>query len=332
MMVHKIFKNTGKLLSVAAIALSAAVATSTAYAESDWPTGPVKMIMHTKAGGSADVFIRTLAKSLEPEIGQEIIVINLPGGGGASQMGRIRAADQDGLTLGINTLTHFTSMLTNLKGTFALDDFSWIASTQEDAIIFFVKENSDIKNIDDLIARARSNNESISIGGFGPIGSMQNIGMSMLAKSAGVNLKWVGFNATPDIISALLGGHVDVGISNLGALKSFFDADRIKGLGVLGEKRLSSLPNVATITEQGYDVDNSWLQVRGVFGPANIPMETQQKIADAFHKAMQSDYYQQYARAAGVEDSLMGPEAYTAFVKNISKIAKVQLEEAGILK
>ncbi|CUB06037.1 tripartite tricarboxylate transporter substrate binding protein [Marinomonas fungiae] len=332
MMVQKIFKNTGKLLGIATISLSATVATSLAYAESNWPTGPVKMIMHTKAGGSADVFIRTLAKSLEPEIGQEIIVINSPGGGGASQMGRIRPAEPDGLTLGVNTLTHFTSMLTNLKGTFSIDDFSWIASTQEDAIIFFVRENSDIHDINDLVAKARENNGNINIGGFGPIGSMQNIGMSMLENAADVKFKWVGFNATPDIIAALLGGHVDVGISNLGALKSFFDADRIKGLGVLGEKRLTGLPDVATLTQQGYDVDNSWLQVRGIFGPANMPMETQQKIADAFHKAMQSDSYQTYARAAGVEDSLMGPEAYTAFVKNISKVAKTQLEQAGVLE
>ena len=332
MMVQKIFKHTGKLLSLATISLSATVATCLVHAESDWPTGPVKMIMHTKAGGSADVFIRTLAKSLEPEIGQEIIVINSPGGGGASQMGRIRPAEPDGLTLGVNTLTHFTSMLTNLKGTFSIDDFSWIASTQEDAIIFFVRENSDIHDINDLVAKARENNGNINIGGFGPIGSMQNIGMSMLENAADVKFKWVGFNATPDIIAALLGGHVDVGISNLGALKSFFDADRIKGLGVLGEKRLTGLPDVATLTQQGYDVDNSWLQVRGIFGPANMPMETQQKIADAFHKAMQSDSYQTYARAAGVEDSLMGPEAYTAFVKNISKVAKTQLEQAGVLE
>lgn len=332
MMVHKLFKKTGQLLSIAAMSLSACITTSSAYAESDWPTGPVKMIMHTKAGGSADVFIRTLAKSLEPQIGQEVIVINSPGGGGASQMGRIRLADPDGLTLGINTLTHFTGMLTNLKGTFSLDDFSWIASAQEDAIIFFVRENSEIKNMNDLIAKARENSESISVGGFGPVGSMQNIGMSMVEKAADVDLKWVAFNSTPDIISALLGGHVDVGISNLGALKSFFEANRIKGLGVLGEKRLTSLPDVKTITEQGYDVDNSWIQVRGIFGPAGIPMETQQKIADAFHKAMQSDNYQKYARAAGVEDSLMGPKEYSNFVRNISKVAKTQLEHAGVLK
>lgn len=87
-----------------------------ARAESNWPSGPVNMVMHTAAGGSADVFIRTLAKTLEPEIGQKVIVINAPGGGGAAQMTRVLSAKPDGLTLGVNTLSHFTSMLTNLKG------------------------------------------------------------------------------------------------------------------------------------------------------------------------------------------------------------------------
>jgi len=332
-MVRTIKKSARTYLSAAAFALTSIVATTqTAVAESDWPTGPVTMIMHTKAGGSSDVFIRTLAKSLEPQIGQKVVVINAPGGGGASQMSKIRPAKPDGLTLGINTLTHFTGMLTNLKGTFSPDEFSWIASTQEDAILLFVRTDSDINNLDDLVAKAKATGGQINIGGFGPIGSMQNIGISMLEEAAGVKFNWVGFNATPDITAALLGGHVDVGVSNLGAVTSFFEAGRLKGLGVLGEERLSGLPDLPTFSEQGYDVDNSWIQVRGVFGPAGIPTETQQKIADAFHKAMRTDDYQQYARNAGVMDSWMGPEQYAKFADSATKVAAKQLKAAGVIK
>ncbi len=308
-------------------------AVDAALAEGEWrPTGPVNMVMHTAAGGTADVFIRTLAKTLEPEIGQKVIVINAPGGGGAAQMTRIRAARPDGLTLGINTLSHFTSMLTNLKGTYAIDDFSWIASTQEDAILLFVKSGSDIKNLDDLIAKAKASNGQVNVGGFGPAGSMQSLGISMLEKAAGVKFNWVAFNSTPDITAALLGGHVDVGVSNLGAVSSFFDAERIEGLGVLGKDRLTGLPEVPTFAEQGYEVDTSWLQVRGVFGPADMPKELQQQIADAIHKAMRSEEYQNYARNAGVVDSWMGPDEYTKFVKRVTAVAEVQLKEAGYIQ
>lgn len=318
---------------ITALGLSSMIfSASSAFAESDWPTGPVKVILHTKAGGSSDVFMRTLAKSLEPQIGEDVVVINSPGGGGASQLAKLTSSDPDGQTLGINTLTHLTGMLTNLKGTFAKDDLSWIASTQEEAMLLFVRSDSDINDLKDMFEKTRETGEPINIGGFGPVGSMQNIGVSMLENAADTDLNWVAFNSTPDIIAALLGGHIDVGVSNLGATGSFFKAGRIKGLGVLANKRLAALPEMATFTEQGYDVDNNWVQVRGIIGPANMPMETQQKVADAFHKAMRTDEYQAFVESAGFENSWMGPEEYRNFVYSISDVAENELKQAGVIK
>jgi tripartite-type tricarboxylate transporter receptor subunit TctC len=161
---------------------------------------------------------------------------------------------------------------------------------------------------------------------------MQHLGTAMLESAAGVKFNWVGFDSTPDIMTALLGGHVDVGVSNLGPTAPFFESKRIIGLGVLGEKRLNGLPDVPTFGEQGYKVDTSWVQVRGVFGPKDMPLELQQQIADAIHEAMKAKTYQDYARSTGVIDSWMGPKAYDAFVRDVSKIATKQLEAAGLLQ
>ncbi len=301
-------------------------------AAGDWaPEGPVNMVLHTKPGGGVDVFSRTLAKELEPIIGQSIVVVNAPGGGGATQMAKMRVAKPDGLTLGVNTVTHFTGMLTNLRGTFSPDDFEWIALAQIDPIIFFVSKDSELNSITDLVELAKANGGEVNIGGFGPVGSMQNIGMTMLEKAAGVKFNWVAFESTPDILASVLGGHVDVGVANLGPALSFFEADRLKGLGVLGENRLSTLPDMQTFGEQGYDVDTNWLQVRGIFGPKGMPLELQQQIADAVHKAMATDSYQTYARASGVEDSDYGPVEYAEFVKNLTSLAEEQLTAAGLI-
>ena len=311
--------------------ITAALVAAPAAAETAWkPSGPVNVLMHTKPGGTADIFIRTLAQSLEPLIGQTIVVVNAPGAGGATQMARVSHAKPDGLTLGINTMSHFTSMLTNLKGTFSVDDFSWVASTQEDPIIYFARADSDIKTIGDLVAKAKANSGKINVGGFGPVGSMQHLGTSMLEKAAGIKLNWVGFDSTPDIMTALLGGHVDVGVSNLGPTAPFFESKRIIGLGVLGETRLEGLPDLPTFGEQGFEVDTSWVQVRGLFGPKDMPLELQQKIADAFHEAMKAQSYQDYARNTGVVDSWMGPKEYNAFVRKVSDTAVKQLQAAGL--
>ncbi|MGO2240357.1 MAG: Bug family tripartite tricarboxylate transporter substrate binding protein [Halomonas sp.] len=312
------------IAGVACISLALPL-TAVNASDDSWPQGPVSFVMHTQAGGSADVFIRTLAESLEPQIGQPIVVINSPGGAGATQMSRLKSANPDGLTLGINTLSHFTGMLTNLNGVFALDDFSWIASTQEDVHIVFANQTSEIDSIDTLINKAKEGSGQVSVGGFGPQGSTQNIAMSMLENATNVEFEWIAYNGTPDIVAAVMGGHVDVGVSNLSALKTFFDAERIQGLGVVADERLASLPNVPTFSEQGVDVDASWIQVRGVFGPEGIPVATQHQIADAFHKAMQTEHYQTYARNAGISDSWMGPEEYTEFASRISEVARAEL-------
>lgn len=326
-----------KTFKTAAFGLAGAAAlsiglTAPVAAQDTWqPSGPVDFVLHTKPGGGVDVFTRTLAKELEPIIGQSIVVVNMPGGGGAAQMAKVRAAKPDGLTLGVNTVTHFTGMLTNLKGTFSPDDFSWIALAQEDPIMFFAAKDSKLNDMRDLVELAKKNGGTVNVGGFGPVGSMQNIAMTMLEEKAGVKFNWVAFESTPDIIAAVLGGHVDVGVSNLGPALSFFEAGRLKGLGVLGKKRLATLPNMETFAEQGFDVDPSWIQVRGVFGPKDMPMELQQQIADAIHKAMATDSYQTYARTAGVEDSDFGPAEYQAFVTSLVKVAQEQLAKAGLV-
>lgn len=295
------------------------------------PSGPVTFALHTRPGGGTDVFVRTLAQSLEPMIGQPVVINNLPGGGGAVQMANVRRAAPDGLTLGVNTVSHFTGMLTNLQGVFAPDDFAWIALSQVDPVLFFVDINSDLNSMTDLVERARGQEGQVNIGGFGPVGSMQNIAMEMLEEATGVTFNWVAFESTPDIIAAVLGGHVDVGVSNLGPTLSFFEANRLRGLGVLGDQRLDTLPEMQTWAEQGYAVDTSWLQVRGVFGPAEMDPVLQQQIADAIHEAMQAETYQQYARASGVLDSDFGPQEYTGFVHGLMALAEQQLRSAGLI-
>lgn len=322
------FKTT---LAAAACAATLGLAAPVAADEGWKPTGPVSFVMHTKPGGGTDVMVRALAESLEPLIGQPLVIDNAPGGGGATQMAKVRASAPDGLTLGINTVSHFTAFLTNLQGVFSADDFEWIALMQVDPILFFSATESEVNSIADLVELARSKPGEVNVAGFGPVGSMQHLGMSMLEHEAGVTFNWVAFESTPDIIAAVLGGHVDVGVANLGPVIEYIEADRLKGIGVLGDNRLASVPDMQTFGEQGFKVDTSWLQVRGVFGPKGMDPVLKQQIADAIFTAMKAETYQTYARSAGVEDGDQGPDEYTAFVKRIMAIAEKQLAAANLL-
>ena len=184
------FTITRCLLGVA-LAATVAIGPLPILAQDSWqPDGPVRVLMHTKPGGTADIFIRMLAASLEPAIRQPLVIENLPGGGGANQMNQVRQAEPDGRTLAINTVSHFTWMLTNLNGIFTPEDFSWIAAAQVDPILMFSATGSDVKTVDDLVALAKERGDGVvNIGGFGPVGSMQHIGISMFEKSAGIRVR-----------------------------------------------------------------------------------------------------------------------------------------------
>jgi len=97
-----------------------------AQAKDAFPSKPITIIAHTGAGSSTDIFARELAKAAEPVFGQPVVVVNRPGGSGATQMALLREAKPDGYTLGVNTASHLTAMRTNLKGVYKWEDFSWI--------------------------------------------------------------------------------------------------------------------------------------------------------------------------------------------------------------
>jgi tripartite-type tricarboxylate transporter receptor subunit TctC len=305
-----------------------------AQASETWqPEGPVNLVLHTGPGGASDIFARTLARSLEPIIGQPLVMQNAQGGAGAVQMAQIARARPDGLTLGVNTMSHFTAMLGNLSGTFSPDDFTWIAVFQFDPHVVMAGPDSGFASLTDLVEAAKASPEGqLTIGGYGSAGSVQHLAMSMLAQEAGFAINWVGFDSTPEVLTALMGGHVDAAISNPGPALPFLESDRVVGLGVLGHDRLEALPEVATFAEQGFKTNPDWQQLRGLFGPAGMDETLQQQIADAFHQAQQDEEFRVFEAQSGVVSSDMGPEEYSAYVQQINEIAAATMRDVGLIQ
>lgn len=297
------------------------------------PEGPVNLILHTGPGGASDIFARTLARSLEPIIGQPLVMQNAQGGAGAVQMAQVMRADPDGLTLGVNTMSHFTAMLGNLNGTFSPEDFTWIAVFQFDPHVVMAGPDSGLTSMEDLIAAAKAAPDGqLTIGGYGAAGSVQHLAVSMLAQEAGFAINWVGFDSTPEVLTALMGGHVDAAISNPGPALPFLESGRVTGLGILGHDRLEALPKVATFAEQGLQTDPDWQQLRGLFGPADMPEDLQESIAKAFHAAQQDEEFRAFEAQSGVVGSDMGPAAYRDYVSQINDVASTTMREVGLIE
>lgn len=320
-----------RLASALGIACMALATGGIAYAQNaDWPTKPIELLVLNAPGGASDVFARTLAAAAHGVFSQPIVVVNKPGGGGATQMAALRAAEPDGHTIGVSVMTHFTAMQTSLAGTFAPDDFSWIALLQEDSYLLYVSEDSPFKTFADVVDAYAGKEEQISIGGFGPIGSAANIASHLIFESAGITQNWVSFNASSETVTNVLGGHVEIAAGNPNAVLEFVAAGRLRVLGILSAERSASLPDVPTFAELGYDANTNWANIRGIFGPKDIPADIQQKIAEGLFAAMQTPEFQTFQTAAGIKGLTVGPAEFDAYVEEVIEVARVGLEAVGI--
>ena len=296
----------------------------------DFPTKPIEIIVQNAPGGASDIFARTLARSAENVFGQPVIVVNRAGGGGAAQMAAVRAAAPDGYTIGVNTLSHFTAMLTNLDGVFAPDDFSWIAQVQQDAHVLFVREDSPYQTFSDLVSGQAE--ASIVVGGYGAVGSIANIATRLVTDTADLTVDWVGYDSSTEAITGLLGGHVQMAVANPGPVLDFARAGRVRILGVLSEERSSAFPDVPTFLEQGIDANPGWQQIRGIYGPAGIPEDISQILADGLIEAMQSEEFQRYQDETAIEGLAVGPAEYAARVEALMQDAREGLASVSIAK
>lgn len=295
----------------------------------DWPNRPIELVVLNAPGGASDVFARALAHAAENVFSQPVVVVNRPGGGGATQMAAVRAAEPDGYTIGVNTLSHFTSMESNLAGVFSPADFSWIALLQEDAYLVYVATDSGYESFADVV-EARAGGEPLAVGGFGPIGSTANIASYMVMEAAGLEQNWISFDSSATTVANVLGGHVEVGVGNPGAVVEFVEAGRVRVLGVLAAERSPALPDVPTFAELGIDANTGWTQIRGIFGPAGIPEDIRQAIAEGFVAAARDAEFQTYQERSGIRGLTMGPADYAVYVSAATEAARAGLQAVGV--
>ncbi|WP_169308885.1 Bug family tripartite tricarboxylate transporter substrate binding protein [Paracoccus gahaiensis] len=313
---------------IIAAGLGAVLTFSAPALAQDFPTKTIEIVVQNAPGGASDIFARTLARSAEEVFGQPVIVVNRAGGGGAAQMAAVKAAAPDGYTIGVNTLSHFTAMLTNLQGVFAPEDFSWIAQVQQDAHVLFVREDSPYQDFGALVEGQADT--PLAVGGYGAVGSIANIATRLVTDSAELSVDWVGYDSSTEAITGLLGGHVQMAVANPGPVLDFARAGRVRILGVLSEERSPAFPDVPTFAEQGFESNAEWQQIRGIYGPAGIPDDIRQILADGLIAATQTEEFQRYQDETAIEGLAYGPAEYAERVEAMMDLAREGLASVGI--
>jgi tripartite-type tricarboxylate transporter receptor subunit TctC len=297
------------LLAAAAVCLALSAQAQT------WPTKPIRLVVPFAPGGSSSIVARAVAAEMEKGLGQPIIIDNKPGGGGNVAMLEVAKADPDGYTLIIG---HIGSLAVNpymySKLPFDTDrDFAAVSLLAIVPSIFVVHESVPAKDMREFIALAKKQPGKMFYGSAGN-GSAGHLAMEYLKQTAGIDVQHVPYKGTGPNITDLIAGRTQAAAAGTPPLMPHVKSGKLRVIAVGGAKRLHSLPEVATVAEQGYPGFET-TQWYGLNAPAKTPEAVIHRLAEEAAKAARTPAVQ--ARFAADDAEAIGstPAEYAAFIK-----------------
>lgn len=322
------FKGVARWLGAAGAGLAAALAVAPVLAH-DFPTRPVEMTVLFPAGTSADLVARALADGMSKSLGQQVIVMNRPGAGGAIGYKFVQAQKPDGYSIVFNSNSISTAYYGGMMN-FGYPAFDPVARVTLELPVVAVQASAPWKDLKEMVAYGKSNPGALRVGNSGN-GSHTHMSAVAFFDDAGVDVTHIPF-AAAQVVPTLIGGHIEAVVQLPGALAAHVKGGTLKVLGTLASAREPVFPSVATSLEQGFKFQAElW---RGIAVPRGTPPAVIAKLSEAIRKTVASPEFKAqgdligflpaYQPAADFGRAIATEDALIAGVMNKVGLAKTQ--------
>jgi len=317
-------------VACAAVVLAAISAASAQGAEG-YPQKPVRVYVPYGPGGVGDLTMRLLADQLSKELKQSFVIENRPGAGGIVAMTEVLRAPADGLTLGEmgNGQAISMSLFTKLPYD-VLNDFSQVSVAASFEMLLALPDASPYKTLSDLVDAARKSPGKLNLGAINP-GSTQNLSAHLFQQVTGAEYTIVPYRTTPDLVTALLRGDVDLAFDFYAALQPVIGPGKVRIVATSGEERDPLLEAVPTAKESGFPsyVVTSW---NGVAVRGGTPPDIVNALSAAINRGLAAPQVQEKSRKFGMDAHGTSPqEMHDRMARDIAKWRGV-IEKANIPK
>ena len=243
--------------------------TGTANAQK-YPDKPITLVVPFAAGGPTDTIARLIAVPMGKSLGQTVVVENVAGAGGTIASAKVAKSKPDGYTIYIHHMGMATAQALYDKLPYdPMKDFEYIGQVADVPMVLLGRKNLPPNNFKELEAYIRTNKEKVTMANAGPGAVSQLCGLIFQSR-LGVRVTTVPYKGTGPALTDLVGGQVDILCDQTTQTIPFIKEGKVKVYGVTTPKRLSALPNVPTLDEQGlkgFDV-KVW---HGVYAPLGTP-------------------------------------------------------------
>jgi tripartite-type tricarboxylate transporter receptor subunit TctC len=314
---------------VAALICGCAFATS-AFAQDNWPSRPVKFIVPFPAGGTADALPRIIGEKLTQRWGQTVVVENRPGAGGGIGTAAVARMEPDGYNL---LTTPAGPIVTNgIIQTLTYDPLAFepIIIIATAPIVLTVKLAPQFDTARNFIAFAKANSGKLNYATQGP-GSNSHLSALAFAHSIGVQMSAVPYGGSAPALNDMMSGSIDLFFDNLGSSLPLHQGGKLKILAVATKERIKELPDVPTLIESGVGdyLSFTWF---GAFAPPKTPRSIVEKVNRDFVAVMAMPDVREKFSALGVAPGTGSPEDVTALVKSERAKWEAVARRAGVEK
>ncbi|MEO6321996.1 MAG: tripartite tricarboxylate transporter substrate binding protein BugD [Polaromonas sp.] len=276
---------------------------------SNWPEKPVTLVVPYSAGGPTDVVARLIAVPMGQSMGQTVVVENTVGAGGTIAPTRVARAKNDGYTILIHHMGMATAPALYKKLPYdPLKDFEYIGQVLDVPMTLLSRKDFQANNFQELLDYVKKNQDKVSLANAG-IGAVSQLCGMLLMHQMGVKLTTVPYKGAGPAMNDLMGGQVDLLCDQTTQTAPVIqDGKRVKVFGVTTPQRLSSMPNIPTLNEQGlkgFDV-KVW---HGMYAPKDTPKEVIDKINKALNVVLKDEAVKR--RIADLSSDLVSPDKAT---------------------
>lgn len=283
-----------------AAAATAAALPRFAAAQAGYPSRPIKVLIGTPPGDTADGWTRSLANAMAGVLGQPLVIENKPGAHGMIVGSAAKAAAPDGYTLLVSTGGPMSINPSVYKDKLTYDpqkDFVPIAPVLRGSLFLYCNNDVPVKNVKDMVAWVKARAGKVSYGSGGA-GTTQHLCMEMLKKATGMEMTHVPYRGSPMVLQDVIGGQIPFAFDAGGSLLPQARAGKVRVIGVTSTARDPAMPEVPTLVEQGIAGFEAvvWM---GLFAPAGTPPDILGRLQEAVVKAASTaDFSAKLAAAA----------------------------------
>lgn len=296
---------------------TAATLSAAPLAAQDYPERAVEFIVPWSPGGGSDTLMRLVAGNIQPHLGVELPIINMPGVGGTIGLREASRRKADGYTISqvhegllVATETGITDL--------AWDDFDPIALMTASPQYLVVHPTDDYGNFDEFVSFAKENPGEITIGVT--LGGVPHLHAAMIEQAFDIQFSYVGYEGTGERVRALLGGNLDAAIGDISSSLQFVESGDLQFLAVGSPERIEETPDVPTFMELGADLELN--VTRGIVMPKGAPQEARDKMEAALKALSEDETYIEQTTNAGASVMFRGQDGYRTYLEKLDATVK----------